>query len=388
MSSRLRRLGSWLLAFLIAAAAAAWIASGELSTGNAPEARKPPARLATVQQVPQVRVATQTARQRTRTISLQARTKADKKLTVRTEAHGRVVDLPADEGDRVAEGDLLARVDPQDKAARLAEAKARLAQRELELEAARRLSEKGYRARTQLAAAEAEFEAARAAVRRVEDALEDTEMHAPFAGQVGARMVEVGDYLGEGAEVMRLIALDPIKIVAHVSERTVGKLDIGTAATAHLVSGETLRGELTFIAAEAEDATRTFRVEMTAPNEDARILDGITTRLEAPVRQQAAHLVASSVLALADDGTLGVKTVDAQNRVRFNAVEVLSDTREGVWVTGLPETATVITVGQNFVGEGQEVAPVSEADVAESVPAGPLDLDAGGAGVPGPEGRP
>lgn len=384
MSPRLRKLGSWLLALLIAVAAAAWIASGELLTENEPVARKEPAQLTALQDVPQVRVAKQTARQRTNTISVQARTKADKKVTVRAEANGRVVELLVDEGDEVAKGDLLARIDPQDKAARLAEAKARLDQRELELEAATRLSEKGYRARTQLAGARAEFEAAQAAVRRAEDALQDTELRAAFDGQIGERMIEVGDYLSESAELLRLIALDPIKVVAHVSERNVGKIELGTTATAHLVSGETVRGNITFIAAEAADATRTFRVEMTVPNADFQILDGMTTRLDIPLRQQTAHLVAPSVLTLADDGTVGVKTVDERDRVRFNPVEIVSDTREGVWVTGLPETVTLITVGQNFVSEGQEVAPISEQRVADSIPAGPLDLDDVNAGPPGP----
>lgn len=388
MLSRLRNAGSYILAATLAIGAGLWIASGTVFGVNEPETRKEPAHLDAMQQMPQVRVRTQDVRQRTQTLEVQARTAADRKITVRAEAHGRVVALPAEKGQRLDEGDLIARLDAQAKPARLAEARARLEQRRIELEAARRLSEKGFRARTQLAEAEAEYEAAQATVKQVEDELDDTELRAPFPGRVGDRMVELGDYMTEGGEVIRLIDLDPIKVVANVTERNVGKLDLGGKASAELVTGETIQGRLTFIASEADEATRTFRVEMSAANPEFNVRDGVTARLRIPVARQPAHLISPSILTLTDEGVVGVKLLDQDNRVRFQAVDILDDTPDGVWVTGLPDGVTLITVGQNFVDVGQEVAPVRESEVVETLRDAPLELPEDVPGKPGPEARP
>jgi multidrug efflux system membrane fusion protein len=388
MLSRLRKYGSWFLAFFFALAAVLWIASGEFGGRNEPDARKEPAHLAARQQVPQVRVRTQTVQQHTQTLAVQARTKAEKKVTVAAETTGRVVELLVDKGDTVEKGELLARIDAQDKPARLAEARARLDQRRIELEAARQLSEKGYRAQNQLAEARAYYEEAMAAVSKADIALADTKVRAPFAGQVGDRMVEVGDYLTDGAPILRLVDLDPIEVVADVSERDIGMLHIGDRATAELITGERIEGRISYIASEADEDTRTFGVEMTAPNPDRRARDGVTASLRVAVRQAPAHLLAPSILTLTDQGMVGVKYLDEGDRVRFQEVDILSDTREGIWVTGLPDEVTLITVGQNFVNVGQEVEPVEESDVVNSLEGTPLDMPEDAPGKPGPESRP
>jgi multidrug efflux system membrane fusion protein len=101
-----------------------------------------------------------------------------------------------------------------------------------------------------------------------------------------------------------------------------------------------------------------------------------------------AHNVLPSILTLNDAGQVGVKVLDDDNRVRFREVDLLADTPEGVWITGLPDTVTFITLGQNFVTVGQEVKPVTEGEVAKRLKGAPLDLPQGAAGMPGPEGRP
>ncbi|MNL45882.1 hypothetical protein D3C87_1685590 [compost metagenome] len=77
------------------------------------------------------------------------------------------------------------------------------------------------------------------------------------------------------------------------------------------------------------------------------------------------HLLPQSVLTLDDDGVLGVRTVE-DDVVAFYPITIVSDTREGVWVTGLPVIADVITVGQENVSAGQTVkaSPVDEATEA------------------------
>src|SRR5690606_21686506 len=67
-----------------------------------------------------------------------------------------------------------------------------------------------------------------------------------------------------------------------------------------------------------------------------------------------AHLLPQSVLTLDDEGAIGVRTVE-NGEVQFYPVTIVSDSRQGVWVTGLPARVDVITVGQDFVVPGQKV---------------------------------
>ena len=73
-----------------------------------------------------------------------------------------------------------------------------------------------------------------------------------------------------------------------------------------------------------------------------------------------AHLISPAVLTLADDGRVGVRIVDAGDVARFVPVEILADSEEGVWVSGLEHGDRLITVGHEFVKDGQKVRPVAE----------------------------
>ena len=76
-----------------------------------------------------------------------------------------------------------------------------------------------------------------------------------------------------------------------------------------------------------------------------------------------AHRVSPAILTLTDDGMIGVKTLGPDNRVRFHPIQIIGDGADGVWLSGLPNRITLITVGQEFVAEGQTVRPIDEADL-------------------------
>ena len=72
-----------------------------------------------------------------------------------------------------------------------------------------------------------------------------------------------------------------------------------------------------------------------------------------------AHLVTPSALTLNDNGVVGVKTVEPDNTVKFRTVEIIANNIDGVWLGGLPNKIQLITVGQEFVIDGEIVTPVS-----------------------------
>jgi multidrug efflux system membrane fusion protein len=361
---------SVIIAAGLALLAAAWVASGQLSGIKAENiARKPPADLARDDTLPQVRVRRQSAVPYRTAVVLRGRTEALRKVEARAETHGRVIELAVERGMVVAEGDVLVRLAPEDRPARLAEAKALLEQRRIEHQAAEKLSAKGFRADTQLAASLAELESAQAAVERAQVDLDNTVIRAPFAGFVEDRMVDLGDFLEMGDTVASLVDLDPVLVVGQVSERDIGRLAVGSPGTARLMTGERVDGRIRYIARVADPVTRTFRVELEVANPDGGLRDGVTAEVVLPGPSVLAHRVSPAVLSLSTAGTVGVKVVDADQTVRFVPVQIVEQSEDGLWLLGLPDEVTLITVGQDFVSDGQQVRTVGESTLAPSGPA-------------------
>lgn len=352
---------SILIAALLVVAVGLWVGSGQFGQGNnLPAAKKPPADLGRATISPAVRVRLQSAEVRRTEEILQGRTEAYRTVEVSAETEGLIKDLEIDRGSRVEAGQVVARLAKDDRPARLTEAKALLAQRQIEHKAAQKLAKKGFRAETQVAAATAALEAAQARVQLAEIDLDDTNLRAPFDGIVEDRMAEVGDYLQKGDPVARIVDLTPILVIAQVSERAVHDISVGQNGRARLSSGLEVQGRVRFVSPMADPATRTFRVEMEVANDDQSVADGLTAQISLPRTAVEAHRISPAVLSLDDQGVIGVKVVDSDNQVVFLPVAVVANDPSGLWVTGLPHDAVLITVGHEFVKAGQEVRPIDE----------------------------
>jgi multidrug efflux system membrane fusion protein len=160
--------------------------------------------------------------------------------------------------------------------------------------------------------------------------------------------------LSAGSPCATIVQLNPIVFSGAVAEGDIAKAKTGLDATVTTVTGDTVKGKVSYISSVADNATRSFQAEIEIPNEDFAIRDGITATAIVEVGTLPGHLLPQSVLTLDDDGVLGVRTVE-DGKVAFYPVTVVSDTRDGAWVSGLPETAEVITVGQESVTSGDQV---------------------------------
>jgi multidrug efflux system membrane fusion protein len=356
---------SYLLAALVALAATAWIASGQIdglqsATPNGAGGATPSAEAETPAALPRVRVRSQTAELRAAEIVLRGRTEAVRSVELRAETRGTVKEIMVEKGAQVAADDVLLQMSQDDRLARLRQAKALLEQRQIEYDAASQLSEKGYRSDTAVAEARAQLEVAKAEVAAMEIDIAYTTLHAPFDGVIDARLAEIGDFLDVGDPIATIVDLDPILVVGQISERDIAHVDVGAPGTAKTVNGINLRGKVRYISAVADEATRTFRIELEIPNPSRRVMQGISSEMHLPLAPVAAHLISPAILTLADDGTVGVKLVNDEGLVEFRPVTIIGDGPEGVWLAGLPQRATFITVGQEFVIDGQKVDAIPE----------------------------
>ncbi|HEX3672968.1 MAG TPA: efflux RND transporter periplasmic adaptor subunit [Rhizomicrobium sp.] len=308
--------------------------------------------------VPSVQVMALTASKRDATLTIRGRTEALHAVDVRAEVDGMVKAIHFDKGDTVKEGDVLCELKINDKGARFDESRALVSQREKEYSAARNLAAKGYVSETQAKQAAAALEAAQADLRTQQIALSNINIRAPFDGIVDDRYVNEGDYMRTGDKCEMVVAPQPFLAVGTVSEHDVGGLKVGDPATAVLVTGQTVEGKIRFIAERADTATRTFRLEVELPNPDAKLRDGVSADIKIPVKQVMAQKISSGILVLDDNGVYGVRIVDDRNIVHFMPVQIVSDDPDGMWVSGLPDKVTVITVGQQFVSDGSHVKAV------------------------------
>ncbi|MEM7172202.1 MAG: efflux RND transporter periplasmic adaptor subunit [Pseudomonadota bacterium] len=352
---------SFFIAVFLALAVVAWVASGQFGhSDNLPQARKPAADLSATEHQPSVRVRTQAAEPRISHELLRGRTEAVRMVKIKSDSRGRISTLNADRGASVSLDEILVQLDPEDRPARLSEAEALEAQRLLEYEAAQKLSEKGFRAETQLAAAKAAYEEAKAKVSAAQVELDNTNIRAPFGGLIDNRMVEIGDFVDIGDPIAEVVDLDPILVVAQVNEAGVEYLTLGQKGEVRLVTGQRLEGRLRFISSVADSATRTFRIELEVANPNRKIPDGVSADIRLPLQETVAHRVSPAILTLSDKGEVGVMTLSDKDIATFTPVKILDTEADGVWITGLPETVVFITVGHEFVADGQKVLPVDE----------------------------
>lgn len=356
---------SYLWALLFTGLIAAWMLSGEIIVGGEPksQANTTPAPSEPAPQPEKrfkVRVRSFAAEPREARLVVRGRTEAAARVEVRAETAGMVEAMPVAKGARVKAGTVLCRIEMGAREAALREAEAHLEQAKLDHEASEQLVLRGHTAKLTVAANKAKRDAAQAALERAQIELARTEIKAAFDGIVEEQPAKPGTYLSVGGACAKLVALDPLTVAGAVSEREVGKLKAGMTGTAKLVTGETVDGKLTYIAPAADDKTRTFRVELKIPNPDGALRDGVTTDIEIPLEAEPAHKVPPAILTLNEAGTVGVRTVEDGDTVRFRPVTILSATDAGVWVAGLPQTIDLITVGQDYVTDGQKVEAVQQ----------------------------
>jgi len=288
-------------------------------------------------------------------VVMRGRTEGARIVSVRSETAGVVAATPVLEGSAVKQGQVLCRLAVDARQASLDQARAAQKSAQLQKDAAAQLAEKGFRSPTQVLQAQANLDAATAAVRQAEIVLKQTEIRAPFAGVFDHRDAEVGAYLSPGQPCGTMVELNPLLVVGDAPETDAAKLRVGAAAEARLVSGQVLHGKVRFVAQDADPQTRTYHLEVVVPNPGLDVRSGLSADLRISAGMGAAHMVPVSALVLDSAGRQGVRYVQAGARVAFAPVTVLEETRDGMWVSGLSGAVNVITVGQSFVADGQKV---------------------------------
>ena len=372
--SKLSRYKSWLTSAGITIVITLWLASGHIGGGSKSyETEQNPQ--ATTAPHASVRVRHQFAEEFTRNIIVNGRTAPARIVELNAETDGRIVSVGVERGDRFDVGDVIVHLDERDRRARLAQAEATVKQRELEFEARAKLKGNSYVSEAQLQEAKALLETAKAELTRARLDIDYMVIRAPFAGALQERQVEVGDFVKLGDPVAVIVDDRTLIVSASIAEYEAHFVKKGSPSSAKLATGQTVNGTIRYIAPVANEATRTFDVELEIDNMDGALRAGISAELIIPAETIYAQKVSPSLLTLNDNGDLGIKVVNESGMVEFHAADIAMSSSDGVWIDGLPNSTTIITVGQGFVNEGVIVnaIPEEEIDTAVAIQSDQLD---------------
>jgi membrane fusion protein (multidrug efflux system) len=308
------------------------------------------------------------------TITAVGSLRSDESITVRPEVAGRISAIGFQEGQRVAKGATLVRLDPAINAAEVQQARANLKLAQSKYERAADLAQRNFISGQARDEAENNLRVAEAAVALADARLAKTEIKAPFAGIIGLRVVSVGDYVKEGADVVNLESIDPLKVDFRVPEMNLSQLAVGQSLTVTLdaLPGRTFEGKVYAVNPLIDAAGRSVVIRAVVHNADTMLRPGMFARVRLVTRDEKQALVVPEqaivpqgdeqyVFRVADGKVARVK-VDIGQR-RDGRVEVLK---------GLAPNDVVVTAGQLKLRDGMAVTiangAAAAATAAEAAP--------------------
>ena len=339
-------------------------------------------------------------------IELQGQTTHNKKIDVKSETTGNIINIAFKRGDKVSKGDELIKIsienrkellnsakkdldrlnkelelNEKNKINRLSQNKELIKLYEIEFASAKQLIDKGLSSKSKLSLASfnlanarsdqedilitfesqqssigAQIANVRSQLKNIELDIDKTVINSPFSGIISDKMIEESEYITPGNIMFTIIDLNPIKIQGYLSEFDVNKVSLGTKAIIENTNGLKKNGTISFISPSAETSTRTFEITIEADNADLSFKSGITTKITIAGSELKAHKIPPSILTLQDDGTVGVKAVNDENIVIFYPTTSVKDTIDGIWVSGLPDKVNLIVTGQEYVAVGESVS--------------------------------
>jgi len=304
-----------------------------------------------------VAVTTSTAETVTQFYQAEGQALPDRETMMRSETSGDIAEVLVSKGQDVEAGAIIARFDPTANLADANRATQELARAQREFDNAEALLDRGVATADRVSQARATLAGAQSELTDVQQAADALTILAPFAGRVETLDIDEGEFVSAGMEVGRLVDITPLTVAIQVPQQSLNRLSVGQPATVRFITGEERQGTVTFVGTSAASETRTFLAEIEVNNDDRAIPAGISAEVIIPTGETIAHFLSASIVSLNTEGTLGVKTVDANNVVAFYPIQVVKAQIDGIWVTGLPDTVDVVTVGQGYVNENETVAP-------------------------------
>ncbi|MCB1041878.1 MAG: efflux RND transporter periplasmic adaptor subunit [Acidobacteria bacterium] len=294
-------------------------------------------------------------------LELIATLNAREKVIVMSEIDGMVREIGFAEGTHVTESQMLFRLDDSKIKADLVEAEANLKLAQLKYERGRKLLRDQTINQQDFDQLEAEFKASQARLDRAQEDLLDTEIKAPFAGNVGARLVSPGQFVTRGTAMTEIVDADSLLLECHVPERYLTVLQIGAPVSFHTVSfpERLFNASVTFVSPIIDPVNRTVMVKAGVANRDGALKPGMLGNVNLELaRYPNALTIGEAALTFSRQGT-AVMVVDEQDQVTSRSVEVGLRIRGRAQIlNGLAEGDVVVVEGHQKLYPGAKITRV------------------------------
>jgi membrane fusion protein (multidrug efflux system) len=312
--------------------------------------------------------------------------RSDESITLRPESAGRISAITFQEGQRVAKGVPLVRLDPAIPRAELEQAKANYVLAKQKFDRAVDLAQRNFISGQAKDEAENNVKVAEASVQLAEAKLAKTDIRAPFSGIIGLRSVSVGDYVKEGADLVNLEAIDPLKVDFRVPETYLRQVQVGQSLqiTLDALPGKTYAGKVTAVNPLIDAAGRSIIIRAKVGNQDTTLRPGMFARVKLITRAEQDAMVLPEE-ALMPQGT--EQFVFRVNDGKVSRVKVeTGQRRDGKVeiVNGINKGDVIVTAGQLKLRDGVSVrvagaeAPVPAASLAPmNAPTSMIDSSTG-----------
>lgn len=281
---------------------------------------------------------------------------ADNSVQLAFSLPGKVANVAVQEGQQVAQGQLLASLETTEYQSAFTIANAGLEQAQDNFNRADELHLKGSLTEKDYIAAKIALTQARANSDLSKKRLSDSYLKAPFKGIVTARLTEAGASAAPGVPAFTLTKTDYVYAQASVSETDISKLSVGSDASVFIASiNTTLNGKISIINPQADLLSKTYSIKIEIPNTIGQLMPGMIGEINVKTGNKVSAMTVpfESVFRDADDLTY-VYVVNKDKRAVRKRVNVGSLTDSTIIVTsGLKEGELIITKGQTNIQEGQ-----------------------------------
>jgi membrane fusion protein (multidrug efflux system) len=289
-------------------------------------------------------------------------------VMIAAEMTGKMVRITFEPGSMVKAGDLLVQQDTAAEEAELRSAEATVGLTRLTFERARRLLAEGTFSQAEYDKADAEYKQALAQTDNIRAVIAKKTLRAPFSGLLGIRLVNLGQMLSPGDEIVSLQALDPIFANFSLPQQQFPRIrpDLEVRVETDALPGEIIKGKITAINPQVETATRNVMVQATVPNGNQHLRPGMFVNVTVLLPEHDTTLVipATAVLNAPYSDSVFIVENDASDKksppgtvVRQQFVKL--GERRGDFIAviaGLKEGETVVSTGVFKLRNGQAVS--------------------------------
>lgn len=297
--------------------------------------------------------------------------RSDESVTVRPEVAGRIATIQFMEGQRVAKGATLVRLDAAVNQAEVQQARANLTLAKSKFDRAVDLAKSNFISGQAKDEAENNYKVAEAALALVEARFAKMEIKAPFSGIIGLRVVSVGDYVKEGADLVNLESIDPLKVDFRVPEVYLRQVQSGQPLEIGLDAypNKTFEGRVLAVNPLVDAAGRAVVIRAQVKNQDASLRPGMFARVRLITKDVSEALVVPEQ-ALVPQGNEQFLFKVVDNRAVRTKVEV-GQRRDGraEITSGVAAGDVIVIAGQQRLRDGATVA-------SRNAPQGPANAEA------------